>query len=194
MRWAKNRKAQQWKFDPVAKVIRNMNWTNYVMEIPSSGNAADLKISGTISSRHWQLFRWQAPYMVNEKGKVLDVHSGKDEENRNIIVWKKHGGLNQQWDLIYADAYPDEAKKGELNKKFGLYVERTFYVVSQMSSHRYLDIIDGRNIVIKTRNGRNTQEWYFHQTSWTIRSRSNNQSWDIHNSGKSNHLQIWSTT
>jgi len=52
-RWVKNRKAQQWKFDPVAKVIRNMNWTNYVMEIPSKGGAADLKISGTISSRHW---------------------------------------------------------------------------------------------------------------------------------------------
>jgi len=58
MRWAKNRKAQQWKFDPVAKVIRNNYWTNYVMGIPSNGNANDLKIQGTITSRHWQMFRW----------------------------------------------------------------------------------------------------------------------------------------
>jgi len=53
MRYAKGRKAQQWKFDPVAKVIRNMNWTNYIMEIPSNGGANDLKISGSIHSRWW---------------------------------------------------------------------------------------------------------------------------------------------
>jgi len=179
MRWAKNRKAQQWKFDPVAKVLRNMNWTNYIMEIPSNGGANNLKISGTISSRWWQLFRWQAPHLVNEKGKVMDVHGGVDDENRNIIVWNKHKGLNQQWDLVYADEYPDEPKKGELNKDFGLYVDRPFYVVSQLNSHRYLDMINTRQFVIKTRNGRTSQTWYFHQQSLTIRSKTNNQSWDI---------------
>jgi len=102
------------------------------------------------------MFRWEAPFLVNEKGKVMDVHGGIDAENRNIIVWNKHGKINQQWDLIYADVMPEEPKKGELNKKFGLYVERPFYIVSQLSKHRYLDIIDSRNLVIKTRNGRNT--------------------------------------
>jgi len=38
-RWVKNKKQQTWKFDPVAKVIRNMYWTNYVLNIPSNGNA-----------------------------------------------------------------------------------------------------------------------------------------------------------
>jgi membrane carboxypeptidase/penicillin-binding protein PbpC len=122
----------------------------------------------------------------------MDVHGARDDENRDIIVWKKHGGLNQQWDLIYADKYPREPKKGELNEDFGLYVDRTFYVVSQMKSGRYLDLI-GRNFVIKTRNGRTTQQWYFHQQSLTIRSRSNNQSWDIKSSGKSADMQVWST-
>jgi membrane carboxypeptidase/penicillin-binding protein PbpC len=122
----------------------------------------------------------------------MDVHAGRDDENRDIIVWKKHGGLNQQWDLIYADKYPREPKKGELNEDFGLYVDRTFYVVSQMKSGRYLDLI-GRAFVIKTRNGRNTQQWYFHQQSLTIRSRSNNQSWDIKSAGKTNNMQVWST-
>jgi hypothetical protein len=28
-KWYKNRKAQQFKFDPVSKTIRNMNWTSY---------------------------------------------------------------------------------------------------------------------------------------------------------------------
>jgi hypothetical protein len=108
-------------------------------------------------------------------------------------MWKKHGGLNQQWDIVYADEYPEEPKKGELNKDFGLYVERDFYVVSQLKSNRYLDLINNRNFVIKTRNGRNTQRWYFHQQSLTIRTRLNNQSWDIKSAGRTKDMQIWST-
>jgi len=79
------------------------------------------------------MFRWQEPFLVNEKGKVMDVHGGIDAETRNVIVWTKHGKINQQWDLIYADVFPEEPKKGELNEKFGLYVERPFYIVSQLS-------------------------------------------------------------
>jgi len=74
-----------------------------------------------------------------------------------------------------------------------LYVERPFYIVSMMAANRYLDVIDSRNLVIKTRNGRKTQEWWFDQKTYTIKTKLNNQSWDIHNSGKSNHMQIWTT-
>jgi len=123
----------------------------------------------------------------------MDVSGGVDAENRNLIVWNKHGKINQQWDIVYADEYEEEPKKGELNEKFGLYVERDFYVVSQMNSNRYLDLIGNRNFVIKTPNGRNTQRWYFHQQSLTIRTRYNNQSWDIKTSGKTNDMQIYST-
>jgi membrane carboxypeptidase/penicillin-binding protein PbpC len=130
---------------------------------------------------------------VNERGKVMDVHGARDDENRDIIVWNKHGRANQQWDVIYANEYPKEPKKGELNEDFGLYVDRTFYIVSQMKSGRYLDLI-GRNFVIKTKNGRNTQQWYFHQQTLTIRSRSNNQSFDIKGSGSKSDMQVWSTS
>lgn len=40
-----------------------------------------------------------------------------------------------------------------MNKEFGFHVQRDFYVVSQMKSNRYLEVIDGRNVVIKTPNG-----------------------------------------
>jgi hypothetical protein len=40
------------------------------------------------------MFRYESPYLINEKGKVMDVSGGKDGENKNIIVWKKHGGMN----------------------------------------------------------------------------------------------------
>jgi hypothetical protein len=97
------------------------------------------------------------------------------------------------FDLIYADEYPAEPVKGELNKEFGFYVDRDFYIVTQMSSNRYLEVINNRNIVIKTPNGNKGQKWWFDQTSKTIKTRINNQSFDIKSSGKSNDLQIWST-
>jgi membrane carboxypeptidase/penicillin-binding protein PbpC len=131
-------------------------------------------------------------FITNERSKVLDVQSGKDAENQNIIVWRRHGGLNQQWDVIYSNKWKRDPKKGELNKDFGLYVDRTFLLKSKLKSGRYIDLI-GRDLVIKTTNGRNTQQWYFHQQSLTIRSRSNNQSWDIKSAGKTNNMQVWST-
>jgi hypothetical protein len=80
-----------------------------------------------------------------------------------------------------------------LNERFGLFVERDFYIVSAMPSGRYLDLINNRNMVIKVPNGRRTQVWYFHQQSQTIRTRYNNQSFDIKSAGRTNDMQIWST-
>jgi membrane carboxypeptidase/penicillin-binding protein PbpC len=131
-------------------------------------------------------------FLQNERGKVMDVHGGRDEENRDIIVWNKHGKINQQWDLIYKDKYPRDPRKGELNKDFGLYVDRTFYIRSEMRSKRYLDLI-GSGFVIKTRNGRKTQQWWFDQKTLTIKTRYNNQSWDIQSSGKHANIRISGT-
>jgi hypothetical protein len=130
------------------------------------------------------MFKMNGAFLVNEKGKVMDVYQGKDKENQNIIVWNKHGKINQQFDIVYADEYPEDPKKGELNEFFGLYVERPFYIVSQMKANRYLDLINNRNFVIKTPNGRNTQVWWFDQKSLTIKTKLNNQSFDIRNSGR----------
>jgi len=125
---------------------------------------------------------------VNEKGKVMDVSGGLDRENQNIIVHNKHGKINQLFDIIYEDEWKEEPVKGELSKDFGLYVERPFYIVSQLGQNRYLDLISNRNMVIKTRNGRNTQLWYFDQRSKTIKTKLNNQSWDIKRSGRTNNM------
>jgi hypothetical protein len=62
-----------------------------------------------------------------------------------------------------------------------------------MSKNRYLDLINNRNMVIKTPNARNTQVWYFDQKTYTIKTNLNNQSWDIKSSGRTNDMQIWST-
>jgi hypothetical protein len=109
------------------------------------------------------MFRYQGASVVNEKGKVLEVIGNVDAENRNIGVNAQKNGLWQQWDIKYVDEWKGEPGKGELNEKFGLYVERDFHIVSQLSENRYIDLINNRNMVIKTSNGRRTQVWYFHQ-------------------------------
>jgi hypothetical protein len=140
------------------------------------------------------MFKVDGTFIRNYKdGRVFDVQGGVDGENKNLIVQQAHGRMNQQWDIVYADEWKGEPGKGDLNEKFGLYVERDFYVVSELPQHRYLDLINNRNMVIKIPNGRKTQVWYFHQQSLTIRTRLNNQSWDIKSAGKTNNMQIWST-
>jgi hypothetical protein len=140
------------------------------------------------------MFRMDGEYLVNLKdSRVLTVHGNIDQDNRHLIAHKRQGGLNQQWDVVYVDEWKGEPKKGELNEDFGLYVERPFHIVSALKDGRYLDLINNRNMVIKTANARNTQVWYFDQRSLTIKSKLNNQSFDIVSSGRSNNMQIWST-
>jgi hypothetical protein len=92
----------------------------------------------------------------------MDISGNVDAEQRNILMWNRHGKLNQQWDVVYTEDWKGEPGKGELNEEFGLYVERPFYIVSELPSHRYLDLI-GNKFAIKTQNGRSSQTWYFHQ-------------------------------
>jgi hypothetical protein len=139
------------------------------------------------------MFRLQDAYFVNDHGKVMDVQGSIDTENRNIQMNAKTGKISQQWDLIYADKLPEEPKKGELNKDFGLYVQRDFNIVSDLPQHRYLEVINNKNMVIKTPNGNKGQTWYFDQYSKTIKSRLNNKSFDIVSSGRSQEFQVYST-
>jgi hypothetical protein len=139
------------------------------------------------------MFKYEGQYVTNEKGKVLHVQGNVDAENRNIEAQNKNNGINQQWDIVYADEWKGEPGKGELNEKFGIYVDRTFHVISQLPMNRHLDLMGGRNFIIKTDVNTVTQHWYFHQPSLTIRSRSNHQSWDIKSAGKTKDMQIWST-
>jgi hypothetical protein len=129
-----------------------------------------------------------------EQNKVMEIYGGVDAENRDIYMSNFNGKIEQQWDLIYAKDWKGEPKKGEWNRDWGFIVDMDFHIVSLLGEGRYIDYATGRNLVIKTPNGRKSQKWYFHQPSRTVRSRPTNQSIDIHNSGKSNHLQYYSTS
>ena len=49
------------------------------------------------------MFSYEKGWIINEKGKAVDVAGGIDVENRNIQVSNKNSALSQQWDVIYAD-------------------------------------------------------------------------------------------
>lgn len=121
------------------------------------------------NARWFQLFKVEGDLIVSERGLALDVEGGLDAEGANIRVWNKNGKDAQKWEIAYIDAMKPEPVKGEMNTEFGLFVEREFYIVSQMASRRYLDIINGA-LAIKTPNGRDSQRWYFDQWTKTIKT------------------------
>jgi hypothetical protein len=76
------------------------------------------------------MFRYEDGFVANDKGAVLDVEGKIDADYKNMHAYKKDGKISQQWDIVYVDEWKGDPKKGELNKVFGLYVERDFHIVS----------------------------------------------------------------
>lgn len=106
-RYVKNRKAQQWYFDPISKTLKNNYWKSHSLHLQNS----NVRCLST-TSRWWQIWRNQGAFVVNEKGRVLDVSGAVDQENRNIEGQNKHGRINQQWDIVYVDEWKGEPGKG----------------------------------------------------------------------------------
>ena len=129
-----------------------------------------------------------------QNNKVLDVSGNKDREGQNVHVWNRHNGPNQRWNVVYLDKMGKDLGKGALNKWFGFYVNRPFYIMSKLPMRRVIEVVGGRNLVIKrlVRN-RNTQKFVFDQATKTIKSVYNRRSIDIQNSGRSSNLQVWTT-
>jgi hypothetical protein len=178
---------QLWYYDGRTKTIINRA-TNKSLD--ARGN--NLTVQTTIGS-NIQRFRFSSKFIYNVSGKVIDVTGNRDSENVNVRVWKRIGGLNQQWKIIYADSLPADPTKGQLSTQFGLYVERNFHIISGLGSRRYLDR-SGRNLVIKTKNkSSKSQTWYFDWRSRTIKSRVDNLSWDVQSAGRSKNMQVWNT-
>jgi hypothetical protein len=59
-----------------------------------------------------------------------------------------------------------------------------------LGENRYLDVVDGRKVVIKTKNGRSSQMWYFDQKTLSIKSKMNNQALNIERNGVYYNMEI----
>jgi len=87
--------------------------------------------------------------------------------NKSIMQCRKHGGPNQndksaQAHVKCSGVYEKEYPTGEYNPHYGFIVNKDFYIISRLGSGKYIDYL-GRNLVLKTQNGRSSQKWYFHQ-------------------------------
>jgi hypothetical protein len=58
------------------------------------------------------MWRVKGEYLTNERGKVVEVDGGIDNENRNIVVNNKNSKVEQRWKVMYVDEYPGEPVKG----------------------------------------------------------------------------------
>jgi len=128
-------------------------------------------------------------------GKVLDVSSGKDVEGQAVWVWKKHGGKNQRWNVVYLDKSTKIKTEG-INEDFGFHVNRPFYIVSRLPMQRVAEAKGNNNIALsRWVNGRKKQQqWWFDPVSKTIRNNHwKNYCMEIPGSGNQNELRITGT-
>lgn len=128
----------------------------------------------------------------------MDVSGGRDSEGQNVGVWRRHNKINQRWKIIYTDKAEKEQTKGLDKSGFGFEVNRPFYIRSKMPMARVIEVVGGRNLVIRNidpNHKRKEQQWTFDGTSNTIKSvRYPDRSFDIQSGGRSNNLQIWRTS
>lgn len=102
-------------------VIQNVNKSNYNQQFvfdsmtgsiqPKKDGSVALDIGEQGRNRYarfdkeqdiwYQHFQLKGEYLMNERGLVLDVAGGKDRNNQNVLVWKRHKGQNQKWKIDY---------------------------------------------------------------------------------------------
>jgi hypothetical protein len=121
--------------------------------------------------RWFQSFKFVKNYIINLKSrKVLEVQGGINQEGRNVGIANRNHQPYQKWRVVYLDTMARERIKG-LNSNFGFFINRPFYIVSKMWMNRVVEMVGGRNLVIKTRvMNRKSQQWFFDQKSKTIKS------------------------
>lgn len=124
----------------------------------------------------------------------MDVQGGKDAEGQNVIVWNRHKGANQRWRIVYVDSTTDQTKG--LNKEFGFYLNRPFYIQSRMAMRRVVNVEGNYRLAIRDVNkGNKNQLWTFDGQSKTIKSvRYPDRSFNIHQNGGSRDVYIQATS
>jgi hypothetical protein len=114
----------------------------------------------------------------------------RDLERSDVKAIKKSGSMSQKWTIVYVDEY-QETKDGELDKHYGFIAKKPFHLVSTLPDGRYLDII-GNQIVIKKRNGFNSQQWYWDPRTKSIKSvKTNSRSMTINGNGRHNSIGLF---
>jgi hypothetical protein len=166
--------------DPGTKTIKSALNNTKSIDIQNGGGSNNLQIWNT-NARWFQLFKYDNGAIVNiNDGRAFDVAGNHDRDGQNVIMFKRHDALNQQWGIIYLDALEAPLKDGEWWADWGMYVGKEFSIVSKMPSQRYLDVREN-NVVINKRSGRSSQKWVFDYGSRTIMNVATKKSLNFYN-------------
>lgn len=112
------------------------------------------------------MWKYEGANFVNvHTKKVFDVSGGQDSEAQNVIAYKRHNAANQRWSVVYLDKVHAAPKKG-LNKSFGLFINRPFFIVSSMPMERVAQ--DATWVTTGNKSTNPNQLWRFDITSKTI--------------------------
>jgi hypothetical protein len=138
-------KTQKWYFDYNSRTIRNAA-TNKSVSIASAGRGNRFVVWKT-TSEWFQIFRFSREMLVNVKGKVVTISQG-DKEGAICNVSKKLYSLNQRFTITYTDKEEKIATTG-VNNQFGFHIGRPFYIITKLGSGRAIEVVGGRNLVLK---------------------------------------------
>jgi hypothetical protein len=125
---------------------------------------------------------------------VIDIKGNRDSEGNNVIVWKRHGGANQRWRVVYADQASKEKTKG-YDSDFGFYIGRAFYIRSRMPMKRVAEAVSVNIRLRRWNKGRSRQQTYtFDRVTKTVKSEYyKSYSLDITSNGRSSNLRVTTT-
>lgn len=124
----------------------------------------------------YQNFKYEGGYFTNVRNNnVFEVVGSNDVEGYNASLGTKKTGANQRWRIVYVDSISDQTKG--LNKDFGFFVNRPFYIRSRLPMKRIAECVGANNVNLKRwRKNSLGQQWFFDPVTKTIR----NQQWKSH--------------
>jgi len=117
-----NSPEQLFKYDPVSSTVKLYANQQDSLAIAHSGRSRDL-VGHKTNGAWFQDFSLDGNFVVNKRGLVVDVSGAKDKDGANVIVWKKHGKLNQQWKIEYVNI--DTIQNG-------IIPDKAFKIISKM--------------------------------------------------------------
>jgi hypothetical protein len=125
---------------------------------------------------------------------VFYVSGNKDTEGQNVHMWKRHGGANHRWRVVYVDQAGKEKTKG-YDTDFGFHIGRAFYIRSRMPMKRVAEAVSTNIRLRRAHRGRTRQQTFtFDKVSKTIKSEYyRSYSLDITSNGRSNNLRLTTT-
>jgi hypothetical protein len=161
------RKEQRFYFDFKTKAIKERR-NNQGINIEGNGGSRSIR-SRNVNGQWWQQWKADGAHIVNARnGLALDVAGNKDAEMQSVIVHPKHNGANQKWRIVYCHNIKDRTKG--MNKQFGFFINRPFYLESQLALNRVLTNYGNAHQVIQTLNRNDIRQLYFFdEVSKTIR-------------------------